>query len=419
MRQNRRWAALALAGLMVLSSAVPAAAAPVGYGNAPSGPGAAPEPERYDAETKARLEDNIIEYDELQNLVHEYNPVISEGWRMYSDAKADYAGMVTELESQYPHVKDTTDGLVNQGNGLIDLGNSMGAMGGSMVEMGAGLVATGQKLDSSYRGIVKSFRDTVNKWDTNKQTTKQLRQGEKQMTAGVQSAMIGYDKIRSNMATLETLVKMYEKQAQIAERQAALGMGTELDVLGAKSSLLSAQSQLSGLASQMDSVRRTLCELLGFDPETNPEIRPLPEFDMSRLDSMNLEQDTQKAIGNNYTLIGQRNSAKGKSSSQIENRNQIIDEGDQKLTIEMQRLYQDVMDKKAAYEAAMIGFAAAEKSQASAERMYASGLVSEAQFIGMQITYFQKKAAKESANLDLWQAMENYVWGIDGQAKVD
>ena len=169
----------------------------------------------------------------------------------------------------------------------------------------------------------------------------------------------------------------------------------------------------------MDGVRRTLCQLLGFDPDTNPEIRPVPQFDMSRLDGINLEQDTVKAIGNNYTLIGQRTSAAGKTNSQIENRNRMIDEGDQKLTIEMQRLYQDVMDKKAAYEAAQTGYAAAEKSYGSSERMYANGLVSEAQFIGMQISYHQKKAALESANLDLWQAMETYTWAIDGQAGID
>ena len=166
-----------------------------------------PEPERYDAETKARLQDNVIEYDEIQNLIHEYNPTISEGWRMYEDTKADYAGMVTELESQYPHVKDTADGLISQGEAL-------GSMGGAMAETGAGLVQTGKSLDSSYRSTIQGMRDTVNQWDTNRQSTKQLRQGEKQMTAGAQSAMIGYDKIRRNMETLETMVRMYERQVQ-------------------------------------------------------------------------------------------------------------------------------------------------------------------------------------------------------------
>ena len=36
--------------------------------------------------------------------------------------------------------------------------------------------------------------------------------------------------------------------------------------------------------------------------------------------------------------------------------------------------------------------------------------------MGTQISYNQKKAAKESAELDLWTAMNAYDWGIEGPA---
>lgn len=159
--------------------------------------------------------------------------------------------------------------------------------------------------------------------------------------------------------------------------------------------------------------------LLGYDPDSYPEICPIPEFDMSRLEGMNLEEDTVKAIGNNQTLISQRTSEKGKTNDQIAARSRMIEEGDQKLTIEMQRLYQEVQDKKAAYEAARTGFAAAEKSREAAERQYRLGLLSQVQYIGTQISYHQKKAEKESANLNLLQAMENYDWGVMGFAAVE
>lgn len=84
----------------------------------------------------------------------------------------------------------------------------------------------------------------------------------------------------------------------------------------------------------------------------------------------------------------------------------------------MQRLYQQVMDSKAAYEAASVGFEAAQASQAAAGRQYQLGLLSQAQYVGTQIAYCQKKAAKESANLSLLQAMENYGWAVMGLASV-
>ena len=370
---------------------------------APTGPGATGEASEYTSEELARLQDNTLEYHEIQNRVKGYNPTISELWNTYGDTKQDYAYMATELESQYQVVKD-----------LSDKYEAAGEITGNPI-----LVATAKQLDKGYKSTVKKIQDTVLKWDDNKTSTGAIRQYERQMTAGAQQAMIGYDTIRQNMATLETMVQLYEKQYQMYTRQKEMGLATDQDVLSFYTAFLSAQSQLSSLQNQADNVRRSLCQLLGYDPDTNPEICSLPSFDMARLDGMNLEEDIKKAIGNNYTLISQRTSPRGKTSTQAENRLKILDEGEQKLTIEMQRLYQDVMDKKTAYDAAETGYKAAEASWAAANRQYQNGLVSEIQYTGLQLAYYQKKAAYDAANLSLWQAMENYDWGIMGLAAVE
>ncbi len=400
MKRRYRWTALALAGMM--------AAVPFPAAAAPTGPGAGEPQDAYDAETRARLEDQVIEYDEILLRVREYNPTISEAWRTYRDSKADFEYVVTELESQYPNVKDTSDGYVQLGELL-----------GADTVAGKQLISSGKSLAKSYRSIIQSMRDQVNGWDTDKQNTKQIRMYERQVVSGVQQAMIGYETIRQNIATLEAMVSLYEQQAAMTDRMTELGMAVDADVLSARKNLLSAQLQLMSLKNQQDSVRRTLCTLLGYDPDTNPEIRPIPEFDMTRLDSMDLEEDTQKAIGNNYTLISQRNSAKGGTNSQIRARLNMIEEGDEKLTIEMQRLYQDVMDKKAAYDAAATGYTAAVSSYESAQRQYDLGMVSQLQFTGQALSYYQKKAAKEAANLSLLQAMETYDWAVTGLATVE
>lgn len=394
--KHRKRAIAAVTVCMLAVTSVPA------FAYSPTGPGASPEAGRYSEEELARLQDNVLEYSEIQNRVREYNPTISQVWKTYEDTRQDYANMVTELESQYQVVKN-----------LADSYESAGEMMGNQV-----LISTAKQLKKGYQSTMESMEDTVSQWNDNK-STGSIRSYERQMTAGAQQAMIGYDTIRQNIATLETMVQLYDRQYQMYTRQKELGLATDKDVLSSYTSFLSAQSQLASLNNQADSVRRSLCQLLGYDPETNPEIRSFPAFDMTRLEGMNLEEDTKKAIGNNYTLISQRTSAAGKTNAKRENRNKILDEGDQKLTIEMQRLYQDVMDKKAAYDAAATGYQAAEASWGKAQRQYQNGLISEIQYIGLQLAYYQKKAAFESANLSLWQAMENYDWGITGLAAVE
>ena len=399
MRRKNQILALGLAA----ASAVPAFA-----GYAPTGPGAEPEPEKYDAATLSKLQDNVLEYDELALRVREYNPNISEAWRKYGESKEDYQNMLTELESTYDDSMDNIDAVLKP---LKQAEKLMPQLKGTVKQMSS--------LKSGYHSLVQGIRDTVTNWDTSKRNTSQIRQYEKQVISGAQSAMIGYNTIVDNKATLETMVDLYQKQCDMYQRMAALGLANQTDVVSAQTSLIGAKSQLASLQSQQDSVYRTLCLLLGYDTDSGVEIRNLPDFDMSRLDGMNLKADTKKAIGNNYTLIGQRTSAKGETNAQIAARLNTIEEGEQKLTIEMQRLYQDVLDKKAAYEAAMTGYEAAEKSNGAAQRQYQNGLLSEMQYVGTQISYNQKKAAKESAELDLWTAMNAYDWGIEGLAAVE
>lgn len=403
MRRNNRILALGLAAVLAAVSAVPAFA-----GYAPTGPGAEPEPDKYDAATLAKLQDNVLEYDELALRVREYNPTISEAWRKYGESKEDYQNMLTELESTYDDSMDNIDAVLKP---LKQAQKLMPQLKGSIKQM--------ESLRSGYHSLVQGIRDTVTNWDSSKINTAQIRQYEKQVISGAQSAMIGYNTIVDNKATLETMVDLYQKQNDMYQRMAELGLANQTDLVSAQTSLIGAKSQLASLQSQEDSVYRTLCLLLGYDTDSGVEIRNLPDFDMSRLDGMNLEADTKKAIGNNYTLIGQRTSAKGETNAQIAARLNTIEEGEQKLTIEMQRLYQDVLDKKAAYEAAMTGYEAAEKSNGAAQRQYQNGLLSEMQYVGTQISYHQKKAAKESAELDLWTAMNAYDWGIEGLATVE
>lgn len=403
MRRKNQILALGLAAVLTAASAVPAFA-----GYAPTGPGAEPEPEKYDAATLSKLQDNVLEYDELALRVREYNPNISEAWRKYGESKEDYQNMLTELESTYDDSMDNIDAVLKP---LKQAEKLMPQLKGTVKQMSS--------LKSGYHSLVQGIRDTVTNWDTSKRNTSQIRQYEKQVISGAQSAMIGYNTIVDNKATLETMVDLYQKQCDMYQRMAALGLANQTDVVSAQTSLIGAKSQLASLQSQEDSVYRTLCLLLGYDTDSGVEIRNLPDFDMSRLDGMNLKADTKKAIGNNYTLIGQRTSAKGETNAQIAARLNTIEEGEQKLTIEMQRLYQDVLDKKAAYEAAMTGYEAAEKSNGAAQRQYQNGLLSEMQYVGTQISYNQKKVAKESAELDLWTAMNAYDWGIEGLAAVE
>lgn len=111
----KRVGAAVLAGTMLLA-AMPgtafAAYAPV-TGN--------PE-DTYDAETWAKLQDNVLEYDEIPDLVHVYNSNISEIWKNLRETKEKLDRNIQELDSLSGNMKRLKDDAKDQGN-MMNYGN--------------------------------------------------------------------------------------------------------------------------------------------------------------------------------------------------------------------------------------------------------------------------------------------------------
>ena len=354
----KRVGAAVLAGTMLLA-AMPgtafAAYAPV-TGN--------PE-DTYDAETWAKLQDNVLEYDEIPDLVHVYNSSISEIWKNLRESKEKIDRNIQELDSQRGKMKNLKDEAKDQGN-WTGYGNY------TMQEIILDKVASGLRSTDLY----------------NRKTVAGIQKGEKQITKAAQSLMITYDSLLKQRNTLEKLQELYAKQYEIAVNKHALGMATDQDVLTAQTNQLSAASSVASLDGGLLQLKPTLCTLTGWAADASPELAPIPETDLTQIDQMNLEEDTKKAIGNNSTLISQRTSAKGTSNASIESRLGVIEEGEQKLTIEMKRLYNDVYTQKEAFEGARAGYQAAQKTHDKYTRMYQMGLLGESDYIGTEISYY-------------------------------
>ena len=284
-----------------------------------------------------------------------------------------------------------------------DQGNWTGYGNYTMQEIILGKVASGLRSTDLY----------------NQKTVAGIQKGEKQITKAAQSLMITYDSLLKQRNTLEKLQELYAKQYEIAVNKHALGMATDQDVLTAQTNRLSAASSVASLDGGLLQLKPTLCTLTGWAADASPELAPIPETDLTQIDQMNLEEDTKKAIGNNSTLNSQRTSAKGTSNASIESRLGVIEEGEQKLTIEMKRLYNDVYTQKEAFEGARAGYQAAQKTHDKYTRMYQMGLLGESDYIGTEISYYQAKSSYESADTALRLAMETYNWGVQGLASIE
>lgn len=353
----------------------------------------------YDEATWAKLQDNVLEYDEIPLLVHEFNTDIVQARKTLADAERDLRANVEELESQRRKMEDLQDAAMRAGD-YDDVEH----------------YATQKAIMEMY--YYKPMNSALQSLSGSRSTVATMQQGEDKLVNAAEKLMIAYDSASRQKQILTQLEQLYAAQYELAANKRAQGMATDADVLAAQVNQLSAQSSIRELESGLQQMKPTLCYLVGWPADGSPEIAPIPAVDDSQLDSINLEEDTRKAIGNNQTLIGQRHSALGRTMDGTAARMAMIEEGDEKLTIEMKRLYDEIFIQKTAYEAAQIGLQGAELTRDKYNRMYEQGLLGKSDYLGAQITYYQKKVAFEGADIALREAINNYRWAVKGYATV-
>ena len=80
----------------------------------------------------------------------------------------------------------------------------------------------------------------------------------------------------------------------------------------------------------------------------------------------------------------------------------------------MDTLYYSLIEKQAALQAAETAFQQAQLTMDSNNRRYQLGMLGRAEYLGTEIAYYQAKAARETANMNMLQALNEYQWALKG-----
>ena len=248
---------------------------------------------------------------------------------------------------------------------------------------------------------------------TGKTSDKSLRTMTRQLTVAAQSLMMTYETLSLQKDTLTKQVEVYEKALNLEKTKQAAGMSTAADVLEKENQLLSARSSLSSLEESLNSTYSSLCLMVGRDTDSGLVICEIPAADLAKADSMDLEADTKKAIGNNSSLISSRGT-KATSTAAKNNRNATVEEGEQNLTIQMNQLYENVLLKKSELQAAQTAFRKAEGQKKNADIKYSAGLLSQEEYLTEEMNYISQTASYKAADLAFTQAADTYGWAVMG-----
>ena len=372
-------------------AAVLAAAAPTGTAWAGS-----PEFARS-AEEWAKLRDNVMEYDELAGLIHEYNVTVQNNQRDYNEKKNKTSD---EIAQDY---RDAADAVRSSMSGDD---SPQAIMQDSMAEAQA--LSLEQQADDNVEDS-EIFKMTYD-------------QTEATLVSNAQTNMISYHQKARDLdlkkKNRELLAATYDSVVLKMNH----GMATQMEVLTAQENLQNADAAILTVESDLENTRQKLCVMLGWRYDASPEIREIPAVDLNRIQSMDPAADKAKALENNYTLrINKKKLANSSNNSKKESLQMTIDDNIQRIGSSVDSAYKNVIQSQTAYQQAAVSLEVASKNMEAAERKMQIGTLSRLDYLTQQYAYLQAQVAMEDASMALFQAVESYAgtlmaWRVPAQA---
>ena len=341
----------------------------------------------YSEDKWASLRDNVMEYGELADLIHEYNPTVRSNRSTYADQKNK------DLNDVYDAYMEDIQDIWDQADSADD------DVSAASFRYSANLLT--QQADNNYQDA--------------EMEKIQYDQTEANLVYQAQKLMVSYQQAQYNMETLQNTRELLETQYKAVQAQQAVGMATQTDVLNAQKSLQDQDSSILSAQKSADNVHRGLCLMLGWGVDAQPEIMPVPEPDLARIDSMNPEADSQTAVANNYDVKYYEKKA-GNLSSQdlIESNQATLQNARDAAARSLRTQYDNVITTRDALNAAQaqLELKTVDLNEAAVKRSIGQG--TDLEYQTAENEYIVAKNNVNTQKLQLLLAIEAYDWNLKG-----
>lgn len=336
----------------------------------------------------AKLRDNVLEYDELEDLIHEYNPTVQNNIETYNKTMkgVDY----DDYSRQYLLQAEEYD---------REAGDATDDVSTITAELSAAQARNKAAIDEKD-GITVSWENEL---------------AEKKLVQQAQSIMNSYYQLQQQLKAAEKSRELTEANVNATKNRQAVQMATQADVLAAQQSLEDADAQLLSLTNQIETTRKKLITMTGWKQDAVPEIKAMPEVDLERLAAFNPAADLAKAQENDYTLkIDTRQAANVTNGSNQKIYAQNVANDTQQIGVALNTAYQSVQQAKAAYDEAALNLEVSQRSMNKASVQYQVGSISRLEYLQAESGFVSAQTGLEVKRLALLQAMENYSWIVKG-----
>ncbi len=333
----------------------------------------------------------IIEYGNLRELLKQGNLSLKESIEDYEDNINAYQEIWDTLKREQDNMEDKAE-----------------EMGGEDSQT-AGIYSSNAAMLKSSASRIYSQLDTM----TSEKSTRSLEKSADTFTMTAQTLMNSYNQMVQNVEYQEKRVESLQAAFEAMVRKQAAGTATQARLKEAKKSLDTAGNSLESLRLQAGELRRQLLTMLGIEDSSQVVIGAIPEPDMAAIEAVDYESDKNRAMGNDKNVQNARHTP-ASSTTEINIRFRLADEAEGTKEAAFLASYQNLQARKTAYEAALTAFQSAQLTYEGLQRKQQAGLLTSTEYLEGQAAYLEKKAAKETASMNLAAAYESYCWDVKG-----
>ncbi len=347
------------------------------------------------AEEWSALQDDNLEYSEIADLIHEYNPTVQNNQYEYQKFIRDYGTTREDVSNSY-----------------LDLAEDLEASK-SGDDSGSGRVS-----DLSLEVQAKSLREQA---DNNLEDSRiyylNYAQAEDNLVLSAQSKFLSYYKNQLQLEEAQATLIRLKQDYELAQTKHSAGTITDADVLTALEAVQDQENTIQKMEQQVESTRQSLIVMLGWDSSAQPTIGELPEVDLSVVDQIDLSADQQTALEKNYTLlVNQRKLENAVSDDTKRNLNTTIAGNERKIRASVASAYQNLKNAKLAYEQAQASLTTQERQASLAEQKLSVGMITAYENQTQQIALTNSRLALKEASISYQDALETYRWNVNGLA---
>lgn len=359
------------------------------------------------------LSDGHLDYGEIEERVKNYYGPMKSAYDM---AK----GMVEDQADIAVNERIMASDLLSQADVAEDMAEEQTGMDQAIS------AATAKALRQSARQMRNAASMMGQSLKKTSSTERQVDRQANSLIMNVQSMMNQYEQLVSQRAMAAKGVELARTARALQDTMQSQGMAVDSDVLSAAASLSSAQSQLASLDAGMEQIYKLLCSFTGYDPASGVTFGAIPSADLAAIDAIDVNADKEKAVNNNYNLISLRSSTGGgmtdfqarttKTTTQTENRLRNVEYSENTVRSDIQALYDQILEKRAAYDAAKTAYESGKMVWDAAQIQKQNGSLSQIQYLQQELAWLTTESGYHCAGLELQQVFQNYRWAVAGAA---